>query len=138
MPSINDCTVADLMTKTLHLVKESISLADAIALMVRDKASSLIVEKSHDKDAFGIITRKDIVMEAAENWSGFATLKVHDLATKPAISIQSSVGIKHAIRLMRLVGVRRLLVTHGEQLVGILSNTDIFGQIASEVGAAGK
>jgi predicted transcriptional regulator len=135
---LHELTVAELMTRTLHTIKESEPLAVAVQKMAAAKISSLVVLKAHDRDAYGILTRKDIVVEAAEGWDGLATLKVHDLATKPAVEIQAGVGVKHAVRLMRLVGVRRLLVLDGDKLVGVISNSDIFKRLAQEVPALPK
>ncbi len=129
MKALSDYTVSELMQRKVCLVKESVSLAQAIHQMGDLKVSSLIVEKEHAKDAYGIITRKDVVVELSENWESISLLKVSDLATKPVIAIQSGVGIKHAARLMRLSGVRRLVVFDGDQIVGILSNADIFNTI---------
>jgi predicted transcriptional regulator len=129
---IHECTVAELMSRTVQTIKESEPVTAAIQKMAAARVSALVVLKAHDHDAYGIITRKAIVVEAAENWDSLASLKVHDLATKPAVDIQSSIGIKHAVRLMRLVGVRRLLVMEGDKLVGLLSNSDILKRIAQE------
>lgn len=125
-------TVADLMTRGVHAIKETEPIHAAIQKMAAAKVSALVVLKSHEHDAYGIITRKDIVVEASESWEGLATLKVHDLATKPAVEIQAGIGVKHAVRLMRLVGVRRLLVLEGDKLVGVLSNSDVFRRLAQE------
>lgn len=130
MKSINDCTVGELMTRSLQFIDESATLGDAMKRMVTAQVSSLVVKKAHDRDAYGIITRKDIVVEGVENSDGLASLRVHDLATKPAVDIQSGIGVKHAIRLMRLVGVRRLLVMDAGELVGVISNSDIFRRLA--------
>ncbi len=138
MKSLPDHSVAELMQKKLAFVKESVSLTDAIRQMGEKKVSSLIVEKEHERDAYGIITRKDIVVELSENWESLEQLKVADLATKPVISIPSNVGVKHAARLMRLAGVRRLVVFEGEKIVGLLSNGDLFSSILKANGEKKK
>lgn len=129
MKKITEYSVGELMQKNISFVKETTPVVEAIRMMDSKKLSSLLVELEHPLDAHGIITRKDIVIEAAENWENLSTLKVFDLATKPVIAIQASVGIKHAVRLMRLAGVRRLGVYEGDKLVGIISNEDIFREV---------
>jgi CBS-domain-containing membrane protein len=66
MKTINEYTVGELMSRSLVLIKETAPLSEAIAKMLSAKVSALIVEKSHEHDVFGIVTRKDIVVEAAE------------------------------------------------------------------------
>ncbi len=126
MKALQDHTVAELMQRGVQTVKETASLAEAIRLMGEKKLSSLIVEKEHEHDAYGILTRKDIITELSENWDGMASLNVADLATKPVITIQANTGVKHAVRLMRVAGVRRLAVLEGNELAGIISNSDVF------------
>jgi predicted transcriptional regulator len=129
MKTLNDFTVSELMQRNICLVKESVPVLEALHLIEQKKVSSLIVEKEHAHDAYGILTQKDIVIEASENWETFPSLHVSDLSTKPVISIPSNVGVKHAIRLMRLSGVRRLIVFEGDKLAGVISNGDIFRKI---------
>lgn len=129
MKTLNQFTVAELMQKNPPLVGESIGVLEAVRQMDAKKVSALIVEKEHPQDAYGILTRKDIVLEAVENPDSFFTLKVADLATKPVISIQAATGLKHAVRLMRLTGVRRLAVFEGDKLAGVISNSDIYREI---------
>jgi CBS domain-containing protein len=53
--------------------------------------------------------------------------------TKPAITVNLGMSIYNCQLLMRMVGVRRLPVIDGNQLVGILSNTDIFGKLLEDI-----
>ena len=134
MKTINEYTVGELMTRSPVMIKETATLKEAIVKMQASKVSALVVERAHDHDVFGILTRKDIVVEAAEGGE-LDSLTVHDLASKPAVDIQASAGVKHAVRLMRLVGVRRLLVMEGDKPAGLLSNTDLFRRIAHDATA---
>ena len=134
--NLADATVAQLMNKDVFLVKESDAIIDVIRQMGDKRLSSAIVDRESETDAYGILTRKDIVIEASENLESLATLKVRDLATKPAISIQPNIRADLAIRLMRLAGVRRLAVIDSGKLLGVLSNSDLFRAITAIV--AGK
>ncbi len=129
MKPLPQFTVRDLMQKNICFVKETVALSEAVKVMAEKKISSLIVEKEHAQDAYGILTRKDVVVELAENWESLASLKVADLSTKPIVSIPADVGVKHAARLMRLTGVRRLAVFDGDKIIGIISNGDLFKAI---------
>lgn len=133
MKSLPEYSVRDLMQKNITFIKETESLENAIRIMSQKKVTSLIVEKEHPQDAYGIITRKDLIIELSENWDSLKTLKVSDLSTKPVISIEAGVGVKHAARLMRLAGVRRLVVYESDKLVGIISNADLFQVVLKAV-----
>ncbi|MBI4236873.1 MAG: CBS domain-containing protein [Deltaproteobacteria bacterium] len=129
MKPLLELTVADIMHPNVITIPTGASAVEAIRMMGTQKISALIVEPEHAHDAHGIITRKDLVIEAMENLETLTHLKVGDIATKPVISIPPHLGIKHAVRLMRLVGVRRLAVFDGPKLVGLISNSDVFREV---------
>ena len=87
-------------------------------------------------DGIGIITVKDIigVLEGEDTDAEVLDdLTVSDVMTRPSICTQKGLGIHDCVNLMRMTGVRRLAVLDGEEIVGVLSYTDIFNFIAAEV-----
>ncbi len=50
---------------------------------------------------------------------------VRDWMTRDPVTVTAGVAIEHAIRLMRSLGIRHLLVMDGERLAGIVSNRDV-------------
>ena len=123
----------DLMQTDVKTVHNDLTLL-AVAKMMRDFGiSSLVVEPDDDGDACGIITRKDIVEAIVMDANGWVSLTVDDVMTKPAITANSSLSISNCHQLMRMVGVRRLPVVDGTNLVGILSNSDIFGKLTENI-----
>jgi CBS domain-containing protein len=121
--------VKDLMQTDVKIVDKSTLIMEAAKMMREFGVSSLIVEPDEEGDAFGIVTRKDIV-EAIVAEAPAGTMKqVEDIMTQPAITVNPGHSIFHCQKLMRMVGVRRLPVVEGADLIGILSNTDIFDKI---------
>jgi CBS domain-containing protein len=102
--------------------------------MMRDfNVSSLVVEPEDDGDAFGIITRKDLVEAIVMDPAGGISLAVDDAMTKPALTVGTGMSISNCHQMMRMVGVRRLPVVDGTKLVGILSNADIFTKLVEDI-----
>jgi len=52
---------ADIMTKDVKTISGNATVADAVAKMKAEKVSSLVVERRSQEDAWGILTRKDVV-----------------------------------------------------------------------------
>lgn len=131
--NIEKLRVQELMQTDVKLINKSTTISKAAKMMRDSGVSSLIVEPDSDGDAFGIITRKDII-EAflSSTISGPAHL-VEDAMTKPAITVNLGMSIYNCQQLMRMVGVRRLPVVDGNQLVGILSNADIFEKLLEDI-----
>jgi CBS domain-containing protein len=125
--------VQDLMQTDVKMVNKNTTLLAAAKMMHDLGVSSLIVEPYDDGDAFGIITRKDIIETLVTDTIGGIEDLVEDIMSKPAITINIGLSIYSCQQLMRMVGVRRLPVLKGTDLVGILSNTDIFAKLVEGI-----
>lgn len=124
--------VRDLMHPDVKTVEERTTLL-AAAKMMRDLGvSSLMIKPDNDKDAYGIITRKDIVEEFVEEGVEGNGQLVEDAMTKPAIAVNPELSIYHCQKMMQIVGVRRMPVVEGTDLVGIISNSDIFSSMMEQ------
>ena len=125
--------VKDLMKADAKTVKKEVTLFTAIKMMHDFGVSSLIIEPESDGDAFGIITRKDVVEAIVMDPAGGTSLLVDDVMTKPAITVNSSLSISYCHQMMRMVGVRRLPVVDGSKLIGVLSNANIFEKLVEDL-----
>lgn len=120
---------ADVMTKEVVYVEGNATVAEAIQLMREKKVSSLIVNRRSHDDAWGIVTRKDVVNKIVDPGKDPREVKVHEIMSKPLITVSPGLALKYCARLMHKAGVRRAVVFDGKEIVGILSNTDIFNAI---------
>ena len=125
--------VKDLMKADAKTVKKDVTLFTAIKMMHDFGVSSLIIEPESDGDAFGIITRKDVVEAIVMDPAGGTSLLVDDVMTKPAVTVNSGLSISYCHQMMRMVGIRRLPVVDGTKLIGILSNANIFEKMVQDL-----
>ncbi len=124
----------DLMKKDVKTIKEMDSINKAIATMIDLDVSSLVVERNDDKDAFGMITRKDIVEALIpEIETGVEAMLVEDIMSKPVITVNPDLSIFQCYQMMRMMGVRRMPVVDDKELVGILSSTDLFHHLTKDI-----
>ena len=89
------------------------------------------MERRNVEDAYGIITKKDVVtkvMDPGHNRRNLTSTKVHEIMTKPLVTVSPGLAIKYCARLMQRVNVTRVPVFDGKEIVGILSLTDIFSK----------
>ena len=129
MPDVRNAKAQDVMTKNVVFVSGSKTVADAIKLMRKEKVSSLVVKHRNQADAHGIVTRKDVVNKVADPGKDPAKVKVFDIMTKPLVMVSPGLALKYCARLMNHAGIRRAPVFDGKNIVGMLSNTDIFNAI---------
>jgi CBS domain-containing protein len=131
MPNANvrDMKAADIMRKGVEIIASGATAADALRKMRQLKVSSLIVDRRNKDDAYGLVTKTDIVIKAIEagpkrkNLSG---TKVFQIMSKPLITVPPGLSVKYCIRVMKKAGVSRVPVFDGKKIVGILSLSDIF------------
>ena len=129
LPDVRFATVADVMTTEVVLVDGNATVSDAIELMRAEVVSSLVVDRRTHEDAWGIITRKDVVNKVVDPGKDPQEVKVFEIMTKPVIMISPGLALKYCARLLHNTGIRRAPVFDGTQIVGIVSNTDIFDAI---------
>jgi len=121
--------VVDLMTKEVKYIQEDASIKETIMRMNIEKVSSFIVERKDDDDAYGIITRKDIITKVVETGRDLEYTKVKDVMNKPLLVISPGLDVKFVARFMKMANIRRAPVFDGEKIVGIVSNTDILNAL---------
>lgn len=116
----------DVMTKNLIMVEASVTVAEAIKRMTEAKVSSLIINRQDYDDAYGIVTRRDIVNKIVATGRNPEEIKVTEIMTKPLVIATPNLDVKYLARLMAQTGVRRVPIFDGHQLIGLVSNSDIF------------
>ena len=123
----------EIMSEEVHQIAESDFILTAIIKMQSHSASFLLVEKGKEGDAWGIVTRKDIIKDiinkvvAAEGAEEI--IKVGDIMTRPIVTVDPEMTIRNCALLMKRLGVRRLPVQEGSNIIGVISNKDIFGHM---------
>jgi len=129
LKDVRFATVADVMTKEVVFIDGKETVADAIRLMKEKGVSSLVVNRRTHEDAWGIMTRKDVVYKIVDPGRDPYDVKVFEIMAKPIIMVSPSLALKYCARLLHHAGIRRAPVFDGKEIIGIVSNTDIFNAI---------
>lgn len=125
--------VKDIMTKeNLVTISPLSSIRDALKLMRVKKVKSIIVEKAHPHDAYGILTFKNILQSIVAEDGDIDLLNVYDICSKPAFQVSASLDVKYAAQLMVKSSVKRLLIIDNNELEGILTMTNILNVLMDE------
>ena len=119
----------DVMTKGVISIEGTATVADAVRMMKEKKVSSLFVNRRGQEDAWGIVTRKDVVTKVVDPGKDPAEVKVFEIMSKPLVTVSPGLALKYCARLFHATGIRRAPVFDGTEIIGILSNTDIFNAI---------
>ena len=119
----------DVMSTDVVYIDGKKTVAEAVRLMRQKKVSSLLVNRRSQEDAWGIVTRKDVVCKVVDPGRNPAQVKVFEIMSKPLITVSPGLALKYCARLFHNTGIRRAPVFDGKEIVGLLSNTDIFNAI---------
>lgn len=114
-------TVAELMMHHADRVPPSATLAEAAAMMVGSRISSVIIV-DYDK-VLGIVTERDILHAMRQHCD--ASLSITTLMTSPVHTVSEAMDFREAYRGAALRGIRHLVVTDLQgKALGVVTETD--------------
>jgi CBS domain-containing protein len=113
--------VKDVMTTNVRTIPTSASVADAAKTMAKWKIGSLVIVKG--RKPVGIITEGDVSKCVARGMDPSKTPTTFQ--KKKLIAVDPRERIEVAAKIMAAAGVKKLPVMDGEELVGMLTQTDI-------------
>jgi CBS domain-containing protein len=123
--------VSDLMTKNvIHSVSPDATIEKAAQRMKQLHCGCLVVI-SRGK-LVGIVTERDLVQRVIAEAKSFRRTLVSQIMSKPVITIAPDATVSDAAKLMLKNGIRRLAVSKGSRLVGMLTTTD-YAKYLSEI-----
>lgn len=115
---------SEIMTANVVTISGSATVAEAVKLMKDKGLRSLIVERRHDQDPYGILSETDIVYKVAAFGHDPKQMRVYEIMTKPCIVVPPDLGVEYVARLFAQTRIRRAPVVEGK-LLGVISTLDI-------------
>ena len=127
--------VENVMTpqEKLVVISAMSTVREALSLMKAHKVRSVVVNKSTEDGAYGLVTFKNILQSIVAEDGDIDLLNVYDIASTPAFSVSTKLDVKYAARMMVQNSIKRLLVLDNNELHGILTMTDIIGILMDSV-----
>jgi len=116
--------VSELMVKNVITVHTDASVYDAVKLLNKNKIGCLVVVNKNSQIA-GILTERDLLERVLEKCRNPKETKVSEIMTKQVISGTPDTELLEAARVMFKIKVKKLPITDGNRLVGIITLTDI-------------
>lgn len=129
--------VKELMTEAPVSVEAEEPVSAAARIMRERNIGALPVCDAEGKPV-GMVTDRDIVTRCVASGASPESVRVGDVMTRGAVTAETNVPLGEALERMEREQIRRLPVTEGGRLVGILSVADIArtGRHAAETAEA--
>jgi len=121
----NIIRIREVMKTEFETVEGLATVKQALEIMKKKNVKTLIVNKRHDDDEYGMVLIADIAREVLARNRSPDRVSVYEIMTKPAVSVPPEMDIRYASRLLSRMGFARAPVVQGRTIVGTVSYTDM-------------
>jgi len=111
------------IARPIITIDERATVVDASKKMEKNDRGSVVVTKRGA--TVGFLTERDVLRRVVAKSLSPRSVKVKDVMTKDPVTIDKGRPLREAIDLMNRKGVRRMLVTDKEKIVGVFTVRDI-------------
>lgn len=117
--------VRDVMKSEFDVVDGLMTVSDALHEMRHRETKSLIVDKRHNDDEYGIVLLSDIARLVLAKNKSPDRVNIYEIMSKPVITVDPDMDIRYCARLFDKFGLSRAPVVENRKLLGIVSYTDM-------------
>ncbi len=117
--------VREVMTSSPRVIDGLAKVDEAVELMRQHHVSSLVIDRRHDGDEYGIVTVHDVAAKVIGRDRSKDRMNVYEIMSKPVLTVDVDMDIKYAIRIMTRFQLSRALVTEKGSMVGIVTLRDM-------------
>lgn len=129
-------TVAELMERRVKTVRGEATVAEAIVELADAHISGMPVVDAAGR-VIGVLSTTDLLTAEAETGDAAArrslleNTAVQELMTPRPFTIAPDEDVREAARQMLYADVHRIFVAEGDQVIGVISTTDIVRAVAT-------
>ena len=113
------------MKTKFDMVQGLATVAEALQQMAHVETKSLIVEKRHEDDEYGLVMLSDISKKVLAKDRAPERVNIYEIMAKPVITVDPEMDIRYCARLFERFNISRAPVVENRQVIGIVSHTDM-------------
>lgn len=117
--------VRDVMKSNFDLVDGRSTVMEALKKMKHVETKSLIVDKRHDDDEYGMLLISDVAKKVLAMDRSPDRINVYEIMSKPVLSVDPDMDIRYCARYFERFGLTRAPVVDHGKVIGIVSYTDM-------------
>ena len=121
----NVIRVRDVMKSEVDVVEGMMTVTEALKSMKYPGTRTLIVDKRHDDDEYGVVMFRDMAKKVLARDQSPNRVNIYEIMTKPLISVHPDMDIRYCTRLFDRFGLSRAPVLENQKIIGLVSYTDI-------------
>ena len=122
--------VREIMSNRVLSLRHNDTVSQAAQMLSNHNVGSLPVVT--DGELVGIITDRDIVLRCVAGRSDATQMRIGEIMTTHVVTVSPEDSVQRAMDVMADNQIRRLPVTEGKRVVGMLSLADIARAVSTE------
>jgi len=117
--------VRDVMKFDVDIVDGMLTVTEALKSMKFPDTRTLIVDKRHDDDEYGVVMFRDMAKKVLARDHSPNRVNIYEIMSKPVLSVYPDMDIRYCTRLFDRFGLSRAPVLEDQKIIGLVSYTDI-------------
>jgi predicted transcriptional regulator len=121
----NVIRVRDVMKSEVDVVDGMLTVTEALNSMKYPDTRTLIVDKRHDDDEYGVVMFRDMAKKVLARDHSPNRVNIYEIMSKPVLSVHPDMDIRYCTRLFDRFGLSRAPVLEHQKIIGLVSYSDI-------------
>jgi len=117
-------TIESVMTQDVRTISRETTASTIARVFAEDDIGSAVVTSPEMKGVLGIVTKSDIMHQVAVD-ADISSISVGSFMSTPVVTVTGDKSIREAATLMREHSIQHLPVVDDDELVGILTTTNL-------------
>lgn len=117
--------VREVMKTKFDVIDGRVTVMEALLTMKHVETKSLIVDKRHDDDEYGMVLISDIARNVLAKDRSPNRINVYEIMTKPLLTVDPDMDIRYCARYFEKFALSRAPVVENRKVIGIISYTDM-------------
>jgi predicted transcriptional regulator len=113
------------MKSEVDVVDGMQTVGEALRSMKYPDTRTLIVNKRHDDDEYGVVMFRDMAKKVLARDHSPNRVNMYEIMSKPVLSVSPEMDIRYCTRLFDNFGLSRAPVIENGEIIGLVSYTDI-------------
>ncbi|MGH1566268.1 MAG: CBS domain-containing protein [Nitrosopumilus sp.] len=123
--------VRDIMEKNVITIEHEKTALDAATILKENEISFLVIMK--DSKPIGIVSERDFVKKIAAKDLTASKIPLEEIMSKKFRWVEPNTSVEDAVQKMLNNNIRRLIVLEDEDLVGVITQTNMTEFLRSKI-----
>ena len=124
-PSKPIVRVREVMKSGVDIVDGMVTVGEALRNMQHPETRTLIVNKRHQDDEFGVVMFRDVAKSVLAPDLSPERVNMYEIMSKPVMGVDPQMDVRYCIKLFDRFGLSRAPVIEDGKIIGLVSYTDI-------------